>query len=41
MLDGVTERLNVRRVTDALKAAKDQDAWKVMTTPTLISRAPD
>ena len=30
MLDGLTKRLKVGRVTDALKAMRDRDAWKVM-----------
>ena len=30
MLDGLTKSLKVGRVTEALKAMRDQDAWKVM-----------
>ena len=34
MLDGLTltKWLNIRRVTDALNATRDRDAWKVMIT---------
>ena len=30
MLDGLTKWRNVRRVTEALKATRDRDVWKVM-----------
>ena len=30
MLDGLTKRLKVRRVIEALKVTRDRDAWKVM-----------
>ena len=30
MSDGLTKYLNVGRVTGALRALKDRDAWKVM-----------
>ena len=30
MLDGLTKWLKVGRVTEALKATRDRDAWKVM-----------
>ena len=30
MLDGLTKRLKVGRVTEALKAVRDRDAWKIM-----------
>ena len=30
MLDGLTKWLNVGRMTDALKAKSDRDAWKVV-----------
>ena len=30
MLDGPTKWLKVGRVTEALKAMRDRDAWKVM-----------
>ena len=29
MLDGLTKILKVRRATDALKAKRDRNAWKV------------
>ena len=32
MLDGLTKWLKVGRVTKALKAFKDRDVWKIMTT---------
>ena len=32
MLDGLTKWLKEGRVTEALKAMKDRDAWKVMIT---------
>ena len=31
MMDGLTMWFKVRRVTDALKATRDRDVWKVMT----------
>ena len=40
MLDGLTEWLKVGRVAEVLKAARDRDAWKVMS-PSLKSIAPD
>ena len=36
MLDGLTKRLKLERVTEALKASMDRDAWKVIK-----STAPD
>ena len=30
MLDGLTKWLKLRRMTEALKATKNKDAWKVM-----------
>ena len=30
MWDGLTKRFKVERVTEALKATADRDAWKVM-----------
>ena len=30
MLDGPTKWLNVKQVTETLKATRDLDAWKVM-----------
>ena len=34
MLDGLTKWLKVGRVTDALKATRDREAWKVMVAHT-------
>ena len=39
MLDGLTKCLNETRVTNALKAMRDCDAWKVIMA-NLKSRAP-
>ena len=30
MLDGPTKWLKVRRVTEALKATRDKDMWRIM-----------
>ena len=30
MLDGLTKRLKIGLVTDALKVTRDRDAWRVM-----------
>ena len=42
MLDGLTKWLKVGRVTEALEASRDRDAWKVMIAyAKLKSTAPD